>query len=148
MAQVHYRTCIVDTRTRFRLPHAPHSVGGTEMDIGAGGTIIQWRRTKNKDNTVSLLCQHMMQKHRRTRSKTPLILNLFTRWRLVIGDGYRQISSRKGLRPPPKGSMDHKQLSRRPTPLLSGIKSVSYSQKPVTLQIIATQGPCLPFLST
>lgn len=44
-------------------PHALKSVGGSEMDIGPGATVMHWRRTMNKGHTGYVLQTHDVEAH-------------------------------------------------------------------------------------
>jgi hypothetical protein len=48
-------------------PHAPQSVGGSEMDIGPGAAVIDWRRAMNKGHTGSVLLTHDVRAHAESR---------------------------------------------------------------------------------
>lgn len=44
-------------------PHAPQSVGGSEMDIGPGAAVMHWGRTRKKGHTGSVLLKHDVEAH-------------------------------------------------------------------------------------
>lgn len=58
-------------------PHAPQSVGGSEMDVGPGATVMHWRRTMNKGHTGCVLQTHDVEAHAESGYNS-LILNFFT----------------------------------------------------------------------
>jgi len=46
---------------RYCPPHAPQSMGGSEMDIGRSAAATDRRRTMNKGHTVSVLRTHDLE---------------------------------------------------------------------------------------